>query len=192
MFPRNNKIICKQLRTNCLWREKGRQSFQGRSTQCAEKAVLPWLTQRPHRSVSVPSHDGLRCMQRPGRCAKGHDGAQLTPMTVTGVSQEGERYTLINHDVLDSAMKWTHRHSLTWLLNCILFFILFFRWTARNFFFSCQIISRPWAAQNKQPRIGQTWSYGLKSWPRVRPTSKNNLFFCVIPILKFKSYGLWE
>lgn len=139
---------------------------------CNKKAsFVSWLMQWPQLEVyqstvrmDVPLYRVLYVVQR---SKTEYNRCQL----VVRIFQKGERETHLSAITLNSAKKGFQRHSewLLWLLNCILFFILLFRWTARH---KCPAIKSflSLEAQNNWPRVGRTW---LPSGILVRNTIKS-------------------
>lgn len=123
------------------------------------------------RSLSVHSQNGCPSIQSPVCCAKEQDWVQSMPISCEDFSKGRERNSLVSYNSLNLAKKGFQRHSewLLWLLNCILFFILLFRWTARH---KCPAIKSflSLEAQNNWPRVGRTW---LPSGILVRNTIKS-------------------
>lgn len=127
------------------------------------------------RSLSVHNQNGLLSTQTPVCCAKVQDWIQSMLISCGNFSRGRKRNSLVNYNSSNSAMKVFRRHSewLLWLLNCILFFTLLFRWTARH---KCSAVKSflGLEAQINQCRVGQTWFPSgilvrntIKSWPGV-------------------------
>jgi len=178
--PEERKNICNNNRDQIAF--KGRQIFQGSSmTKCAtRKQDFVSLTNSVTtiRSLSVHSQKGRPSIQSPVCCAKVQDWIPSIPISYGDFSKERERNSLVSYDSLNSAKKVFQGHSewLLWLLTCILFFTLLFRWTARH---KCSAIKSflSLKVQNNRPRVGQTWLPSGMAWHST-PTSKITYFLC--------------